>query len=64
MPEPKNPNDQHPPHHPPPPKGDVPPHILKELMELREKIGRLEGKMDMLTQGKNCGCGDCNCEDK
>lgn len=30
------------PHHPP---HDIPPHILKELMDLREKVGRLEGQM-------------------
>ena len=41
----------HEPGHPPPPKpGDVPPHILKELLELREKVGKLEGMMEVLLK--------------
>lgn len=35
---------------PPPPHHDVPPHILKELLELREKIGRLEGIIEVLLK--------------
>jgi hypothetical protein len=51
MPEPKH--APRPEGHPPPKPGDVPPHILKELLELREKIGRLEGMMEvLLKQGK------------
>lgn len=34
----------------PPPPHDVPPHILKELFEMREKIGRLEGMMEILLK--------------
>lgn len=45
MPEPRpvdEPKGHHPP--PPPPKhGDLPPHILHELFEMKEKIGKLEG---------------------
>ncbi len=57
MPEPRPPEDQnkpHPPPLPPPPKHDVPPHILKEIMDMKEKIGKLEGMMEMLLrqQGK------------
>ena len=33
---------------PPPPHHDVPPHILKEIMDLKEKVGRLEGKVEAL----------------
>jgi hypothetical protein len=35
---------------PPPSHYDVPPHILKELLEMREKIGRLEGMMEVLLR--------------
>lgn len=47
MPElrPKEQSRKHPPH-------DVPPHILKELLELREKVGRLEGMMEVLLKQK------------
>ncbi len=34
-------------HHPP---HDVPVHILKEIMDLKEKVGRLEGKMEVLLK--------------
>jgi len=34
----------HPPHH------DLPPHIFKELMNMKEKIGRLEGQMDIIIK--------------
>ena len=47
-PEGKKDNEQkleHKPHHPP---HDIPPHILKEFLELREKVGRLEGKREVL----------------
>lgn len=56
MPKPRPPEDQNKPHPPPthPPKHDVPPHILKEIMDMKEKIGKLEGMMEMLLrqQGK------------
>lgn len=38
---------------PPPPSPkphDVPPHILKEIFDLKEKVGRLEGKMEVLLR--------------
>lgn len=39
----------HPPMHPP---HDVPPHVLRELLELREKVGRLEGMMEVLMKNQ------------
>ncbi|HUC94693.1 MAG TPA: hypothetical protein VMR19_01660 [Candidatus Saccharimonadales bacterium] len=33
----------HPPH-------DLPPHVFKELMDLKEKVGKLEGQMDVLLR--------------
>lgn len=36
------------PQHPPKPEPGIPPHILKELLDLREKVGRLEGMMEVL----------------
>lgn len=51
MPEPKQgPGPGHPPPPPKPMPHDVPPHILKELLEMREKIGRLEGMMEVLLK--------------
>lgn len=39
---------------PPPPKPcELPPHILKELFDLKEKVGRLEGKIDVLLSLKS-----------
>jgi hypothetical protein len=38
------------PHPPPPPKHDIPPHILKEIMDMKAKIGELEGMMEMLLR--------------
>lgn len=35
-------------HHPHPPH-ELPPHLLKEIFDLKEKVGRLEGKVDVLT---------------
>ncbi len=35
------------PHHP---THDIPPHILKELLDLREKVGRLQGQMEVLLK--------------
>ena len=36
------------------PKHDgVPPHILKEIMDLKEKVGRLEGIVEVLLSKKN-----------
>lgn len=37
----------HPHHH------DLPPHILKELLDLKEKVGKLEGQMDVLLRVTN-----------
>ncbi len=34
----------------PPPPHDIPPHILKELLDLREKVGKLEGMMEVLLK--------------
>lgn len=50
MPEEKEPKPKGPP--PPPKTHDVPPHILKELFEMREKIGKLEGMMEVLLKQK------------
>ena len=36
-------------HHPHPPHPELPPHILKEIFDLKEKVGRLEGKVEVLT---------------
>ncbi len=53
MPEPKPEPQPAPGHPPPPPKPhDMPPHILKELLDLREKVGRLEGMMEVLLKQK------------
>jgi hypothetical protein len=41
-----------PPPPPPPPHHDVPPHILKEIMDLKEKVGRLEGMVNVLLNLK------------
>jgi len=39
---------------PPPPKPhDIPPHILKEIFDLKEKVGRLEGKIEVLMSLKS-----------
>lgn len=32
------------------PGHDIPPHILKEIMDLKEKVGKLEGMVDILTK--------------
>lgn len=37
----------------PPAHADIPPHIFKELLELREKVGRLEGMMEVLLRTKS-----------
>ncbi len=29
---------------------DLPPHLLKELFDLKEKVGKLEGQMDVLLR--------------
>lgn len=44
---PKNPPPPPPPLHKP---GHVPMPILKELLELREKIGKLEGMMEVILR--------------
>jgi hypothetical protein len=38
--------------HPPPPH-DLPPHIFRELMDLKEKVGKLEGQMEVLLLMKD-----------
>jgi hypothetical protein len=53
MPEPKDhptPPPPGPKGPPPPPHHDLPPHVMKELLEMREKIGRLEGMMELLLK--------------
>jgi hypothetical protein len=35
------------------PPHDLPPHLLKELFDLKEKVGRLEGQMDVLLRLKD-----------
>jgi len=35
------------------PPHDLPPHLLKELFDLKEKVGRLEGQMDVLLRMKD-----------
>ena len=49
MPEPLPPKHHEPPI-PPPPRHEIPPHILKEIMDLKEKVGKLEGMMEMLIK--------------
>ncbi|HUC94708.1 MAG TPA: hypothetical protein VMR19_01745 [Candidatus Saccharimonadales bacterium] len=46
---------------PPPPMHDVPPHIMHELMDLKEKVGRLEGMVEMMMHSKHqhCVCPEC-----
>jgi len=36
-------------HHPHPPHPEPPPHILKEIFDMKEKIGKLEGKVEIIT---------------
>ncbi len=36
-----------------PPPHDLPPHLLRELFDLKEKVGRLEGQMDVLLRLKD-----------
>lgn len=38
--------------HKPHPPHDVPPHILHELLLLREKVGKLEGMMEVILKLK------------
>lgn len=37
---------------PPPPRRplEIPPYILKEIFDLKEKVGKLEGKIEVLLQ--------------
>ncbi len=35
---------------PPPPPREVPSYIMKELLEIREKLGRLEGMVEVLLK--------------
>lgn len=39
-------------HHPPPPRAEIPPHILNEIFDLKEKVGRLEGQVEVLLRIK------------
>jgi hypothetical protein len=42
---------------PPPHKPhEIPPHVFKELMRMNEKIGKLEGMMEMLIKQRACHC--------
>ena len=41
---------------PPPPMPGIPPHILHEIMDLKEKVGRLEGMMEMMMYFKHQHC--------
>lgn len=36
-----------------PPHHELPPHLLKELFDLKEKVGKLEGQMDVLLRLKS-----------
>lgn len=36
-----------------PPPHDLQPHLLRELFDLKEKVGRLEGQMDVLLRLKD-----------
>jgi hypothetical protein len=40
------------PHHGPGhgPRPELPPHILRELMDMKEKIGKLEGMMEVILK--------------
>ena len=40
-------------HHPHPPHPEFPPHILKEIFDMKEKIGRLEGQIEVLLKLTN-----------
>lgn len=35
------------------PPHELPPHLLRELFDLKEKVGRLEGQMDVLLRLKD-----------
>lgn len=45
---PHHPHHEHSPHHGP--KHEVPPHLLKEIMEMKEKIGKLEGMIEVILK--------------
>ena len=46
----------------PPPMQGMPPHILlHEIMELKEKVGRLEGMIEMMMHAKH---GHCKCKEE
>jgi hypothetical protein len=57
--------DQMPPRHDepkrPPPVAGIPPHVLHEIMDLKEKVGRLEGMMEVLMHSKHQ---DCECKEE
>jgi hypothetical protein len=36
--------------HPHGPHPELPPHLLKELFDMKEKIGKLEGQVDVLLR--------------
>lgn len=53
-PEKKDSKKSHPPHHPPHHgKNELPPHILHEMLLMREKIGKLEGQVEILIRQLN-----------
>lgn len=54
MPEDQLPSKPSKPEGPPPPRpSEVPPHILKEIMDLKEKVGKLEGMIEVLLRNQS-----------
>lgn len=49
-PEDEKPKPKGPPPPPPPKPAEVPPHILKEIFDLKEKVGKLEGMLEVLLR--------------
>ncbi len=60
MPDPMQPKHDEP--KGPPPMPGIPPHFLHELMDLKEKVGRLEGMMEMIMHSKHQHCECCKCK--
>jgi hypothetical protein len=58
------PDQQIPPRHDDGPKGPPPPP-MHEIMELKEKVARLEGMMEVLMHSKHghCECPECKKEE-
>jgi hypothetical protein len=48
----------------PPPQQGIPPHVLHEIMDLKEKVGRLEGMMEILMHSKHGNCECCECKEE